>query len=79
MKIAEYIEKNTAALPPALAEILLQDGSIWTNDACYGYCIVALKNAGVKSKTLEKVIRCLHSAFDEYTVEEAEEAWHKWR
>lgn len=75
MKIAEYIEKNKAALPPALAEILLQDGSIWTNDACYGYCIAAMENAGFPRKKIIEMIHHLHSAFDEYTVEEAEKKW----
>lgn len=75
MKIAEYIEKNTTTLPPKLAEILLQDGSVWTNDACYGYCIVAMQNAGFTRKKIIDMIHYLHSAFDEYTVEEAERKW----
>lgn len=78
MKIAEYIERNESALPPALADMLLQECSIWTNDVCYGYCLIALKNAGMTDKIMEKVTRCLHSAFDEYSVEEAEEVWCKW-
>lgn len=75
MKIAEYIEKNTAALPPKLADILLQDTSIWTNDACYGYVIVAMKNAGYSRKKISDMFMFLHSAFEEFSVEEAEEKW----
>lgn len=75
MKIAEYIEKNKTTLPPALAEMLLQEGSIWTNDACYGYCIVAMKNAGFTKKKITEMTHYLHSAFDEYNVEEAEQKW----
>lgn len=48
MKIAEYIDKNVSGLPSELADILLQGESVWTNDACYGYCIIAMKNAGFK-------------------------------
>lgn len=75
MKIAEYVEKNKALLPSKLAEMLLQEGSIWTNDACYGYCIVAMKNAGFTKKKITEMIYYLHSAFEEYTVEEAEQKW----
>ena len=75
MKTLEFIEKNKANLPPELAETLLQESSIWTNDACYGYCIVAMQNAGYKESEIVNVIRYLRSAFDEYTVEEAEQKW----
>lgn len=75
MKITEYIQKNKETLPPALAEILLQNGSIWTNDACYGYCIQAMENAGFSRKKIIDMIHYLHSAFDELTVEEAEKKW----
>lgn len=75
MKIAEYIEKNKETLPPALAEILMQEGSIWTNNACYGYCVQAMENAGFSRKDIIHMVHHLHSAFDEMTVEEAEKKW----
>lgn len=75
MKIAEYMQKNADALPQELANILTQETSIWTNDACYGYCIIALKAAGCTKKKINEVLHCLHLAFDEYTVEEAEKKW----
>lgn len=75
MKIAEYIEKNKEVLPPALAELLLQDGSIWTNDACYGYCIHAMESAGFPRNKIVEMIHYLHSSFDLMTVEEAEKKW----
>ena len=75
MKILEYIDKNATCLPPALAEFLLQETSIWTNDACYGYCIIAMENAGFSKKEINNIIHCLHLAFDTYTVEEAEQKW----
>lgn len=75
MKISEYIEKNTSVLPPELAKIILEESSIWTNDACYGYCIIAMKNAGFTKKKISDMIHYLHSAFEEYTVEEAEKKW----
>ncbi len=78
MKIAEYMEKNTNALPPKLADILLQDTSIWSNDACYGYVIVAMTNAGYSRDEIIKMSHYLHSAFEEYTVEEAEKKYHEY-
>ena len=49
--------------------------SIWSNDACYGYMIIAMRNAGYKEKDIDTMIRYLHSAFEEYLVEEAEKEW----
>lgn len=78
MKIAEYLEKNEAALPRELAELLAQETSIWTNDACYGYCLRAMEIAGLDRATMENVRRGLHEAFDELSVEEAERKWVRW-
>ena len=52
MKVAEYIQKNKEAMPPELAEMLTQETSIWSNDACYGYMIIAMRNAGYKEKDI---------------------------
>ena len=78
MKVAEYLKKNDEALPPELAELLAQETSIWTNDACYGCCIQAMEKAGFERKVIEKVRSCLRDAFDELTVEEAEKKWWCW-
>lgn len=78
MKVAEYIQKNKEAMPAELAEMLEQETSIWSNDACYGYVIIAMRNAGYKEKDIDTMIRYLHSAFEEYLVEEAEKEWIKY-
>ena len=75
MKVAEYIQKNKEAMPPELAEMLTQETSTRSNDACYGYMIIAMRNAGYKEKDIDTMIRYLHSAFEEYLVEEAEKEW----
>ena len=75
MKVAEYIQKNKEAMPLELAEMLTQETRIWSNDACYGYVIIAMRNAGYKEKDIDTMIRYLHSAFEEYMVEEAEKEW----
>ena len=78
MKVAVYLEMNEAVLPKELAELLAKETSIWTNDACYGYCIRAMEMAGFERKDIEKVRRGLKEAFDELTVEEAERKWVNW-
>ena len=78
MKVAEYMGRNESALPKELAELLAHETSIWTNDACYGYCIRAMEKAGFERKVIEKVRSCLHDALDELTVEEAESVWRCW-
>lgn len=77
MKIKEYIDKNERALPKGLAELLLSETSIWTNDACYGYCVYALEKEGMSRQEIIRFISCLHGAFDELTVEEAEQKWRR--
>lgn len=78
MKILEFVKKNEETLPKELAEILISSESIWSNDACYGYCITAMQNAGYSRDEIIKMIHFLHSAFEEYTPEEAEIKWQKW-
>lgn len=78
MKIAEFMKRNEVALPKELAELLVQETSIWTNDACYGYLVRALENMGFERKEIAEVVYSLHGVFDELTVEEAESVWRKW-
>lgn len=78
MKVSEYIQKNKENVPAELAEILLQETSIWKNEACYGYVIVAMENAGYSREDINKLFNYLHSAFEEYTVEEAEKKWFEY-
>ena len=78
MKVAEYLKKNEEALPKELAELLTQETSIWTNDACYGYLVTALVNLGFERWMIAEAVASLHGVFDELTVEEAESVWRKW-
>lgn len=75
MKLTEYIQKCTTQMPSALAERNLSETSIWTNDACYGYCIIALKAAGYSADQIDAVLHFLHLAFEDYSVEDAEKKW----
>lgn len=49
----------------------------WSNDACRGYAIMAMKGAGVDEETIKKVMLELHREFDWTSVEEAAEYYRK--
>ena len=76
MKIREFLDQNREALPTELAELLENEHSVWSNDACYGYCIEAMRNAGYGRDEIGKLLPYLHSAFEDYSVEDAETIWH---
>lgn len=78
MKVAEFVRKNESALPKELAELLAEETSIWTNEACCGYCIRAMEIAGADRVEILDMLHHLKSAFDELTEEEAEALWRKW-
>lgn len=46
----------------------------WNNAACMGYCLIAMRRAGVNVKTQEKVLRELELSFDGVSIEDAEKA-----
>lgn len=77
MKVAEFLKKNEL-LPKEQAEFLFEVLSIWSNDACMGYCIRAMENAGFDEEHIRSAVRGMHQAFDELTKEEAEEVYRKW-
>lgn len=54
-------------------EIVLEQFSVWNNNACVGYVMKALESVDIPVADKEKVIEALESIIDEYTVEEAEE------
>lgn len=78
MKVAEFYEGNNKTLPPELAAILNTEQSIWTNDAAYGYFIIALTAAGYSREQINKLRPYLRTALEDYTVEEAEKKWINW-
>ena len=73
MTVGEFLNRNLI-----LGSEVLDMVSVWSNEACYGYCLAAMEKAGVDRATIEKVRRGLHEAFDELTVEEAERKWVQW-
>lgn len=49
----------------------------WRNDACEGYALLAMQNAGVSEETISKVLRELTFCFDSVSVEDAADAAKK--
>lgn len=73
MTVGEFLEKNMMFGAGVLDMV-----SIWSNEACRGYCVEAMENAGLDQTTIEKVCRGLSQAFDELSVEDAERKCVRW-
>lgn len=54
--------------------LLMNLNGPWSNAACMGYCLIAMRQAGVNVKTQEKVLRELELSFDGVSIEDAEKA-----
>ena len=54
--------------------LLMNLNGPWSNTACMGYCLIAMRRAGVNVKTQEKVLRELELSFDGVSIEDAEKA-----
>lgn len=46
----------------------------WSNTACMGYCLIAMRRAGLRPTVQRRVLRVLEGVFDDVSVEEAEKA-----
>ena len=73
MTVGEFLNRNLM-----LGSEVLDMVSVWSNEACRGYCVEAMENAGLDQATIEKVCRGLSQAFDELSVEDAERKWVAW-
>jgi hypothetical protein len=56
------------------ASMLMNLNGPWSNPACVGYCLIAMRRAGVNVKMQEKVLRELEFSFDDVSIEAAEKA-----
>ena len=73
MTIKDFLNSN----PPELAEVMAASVSIWSNDACRGYCIDAMQRAGMERKQISRVLAALQLSFDEMTADEAERVYRQ--
>ena len=44
----------------------------WSNAACMGYCLIAMRRAGLRPTVQRRVLRLLEGVFDDVSVENAE-------
>ena len=44
----------------------------WSNAACMGYCLIAMRRVGLRPTVQRRVLRVLEGVFDDVSVEKAE-------
>lgn len=82
MTIAEYMKQaqeldnqTTSKTGKPISELMAESVSIWSNDSCRGYFILAAQAAGLDRETIRKVLGETYHLFDEKTLTEAEQAY----
>ena len=55
-------------------EMLKDLNGPWSNAACMGYCLIAMRRAGLRPTVQRRVLRVLEGAFDDVSIEDAEKA-----
>ena len=82
MKIREYLESQrrldrlfTNAEGATFEQMAMESKSIWDNDACRGYAILAMQQVGLNDETIADVVHALRDAFSICTEEEAEKCY----
>lgn len=77
MKLVEFMEANKrAGMPQSMQDLLIEQTSIWTNNACLGYALMAMEDAGYDEAEIRKFIRLIKDAMEFTGVEEAEEHYN---
>lgn len=57
-----------------MEEMLKDLNGPWSNAACMGYCLIAMRRAGLRPTAQRRVLLVLESAFDDVSIEDAEKA-----
>lgn len=81
MKYKEYIKQleklpHKSADGRTIAEMYADNIEVWSNCAAIGYARIALNSCGVDSETVSKALRAMERAFEEYSIEEAEQHYY---
>lgn len=79
MTINEYLNElkklpHKSPEGQSIADGMADIMSIWSNDACVGYCQLAMEKAGITQDQAAEVLRQLRKTFDEVSIPEAEQA-----
>ena len=59
-----------------MEEMLKNLNGPWSNVACMGYCLIAMRRAGLRPTAQRRVLRVLEGVFDDVSIEVAEKAGH---
>ena len=52
-------------------DTLIDNAEIWNNDACKGYCILAMEDAGYNREQIREVLQKMTAAFDDISIDDA--------
>ena len=57
-----------------MEEMLKDLNGPWSNAACMGYCLIAMRQAGLRPTAQRRVLRVLEGVFDDVSIEVADMA-----
>lgn len=57
-----------------MEEMLKNLNGPWSNAACMGYCLIAMRRAGLRPTAQRRVLLVLEDVFDDVSIEDAEKA-----
>lgn len=57
-----------------MEEMLKNLNGPWSNAACMGYCLIAMRRAGLRPTVQRRVLLVLEDVFDDVSIEDAEKA-----
>ena len=78
-KLRETGERFTGRGGNNLVSLLADTVSIWSNDACRGYCLQAARDIGLDDAATKELLRALSRTFDDLTTDEAEQIYYRGR
>lgn len=78
MTIREYLESLPNMVSKdgqSLRDGMMDSCEIWSNDACRGYCIEAMKEAGLPDEQIRQTVRVMRGLFDDMSIKTAEKTY----
>lgn len=69
------VSMQEGQVPNTLSALL--GSHIWSNAACCGYVLLACKNLGYTKQESSNLLEAVNSAFENYTIQQAEKAYYK--
>lgn len=77
MTLKDFLKKSEV-LPTEAKAFLLETADIWSNEACLGYVVEALRIMEKSNSEIEAITDCISSVFEDKSVAEAETVWNEW-